>query len=151
TVAALALEQAAATNPQDNVVGQLTLLDSPEDNQADISDLNPVDDDGANFDWFYLSQLKIARTLVQSGTTTIGQNIVEGVNTTNLSVGMGVAGSGIPSDTTIVSIGAGQVTLSASATASGSTAITFSPPPGAIFVDSYVSYFGAPFNNFVVN
>ena len=71
---------------------------------------------------------------------------------TRLVKGMGVIGTGIPNGTTILSVdSAEQITLSAAATAAGSPSITFTPPPGSIFVDSYVSYFGAPFNNFVVN
>ncbi len=153
TVAALALQQAAATDPADNVVGQLTLLDSPEDDNADVDSLNPVDLDAANFDWFYLSQLSIARTMVLAGNTTMNQTAVAGLNTTNLVTGMGASGAGIPTGTTVASIDPsdGQVTLSAPATATGSTSITFTPPPRAIFVDSYVSYFGSSYNNFVVN
>ena len=41
--------------------------------------------------------------------------------------------------------------LSAQATGSGATNLTFTPAPGSIFVNSYVSYFGSSYNNFVVN
>lgn len=153
TVAALALQQAAAQDASLDVVRQLTLLDSPEDNDADISDNNPIDIDAANFAWFLLAQLDIARTVVFTGTTTAGQSTVSGLNTTNLVVGMGVSGAGIPTGTTVASIDPNgpQVTLSAPATASGSTSITFTPPPRSLFVDSYVSYYGAAYNNFVVD
>ena len=52
TVAALALQQAAATNPRFDVVRQLTLLDSPESIGTSVVD-------AANFDWFYLAQLNL--------------------------------------------------------------------------------------------
>lgn len=56
TVAAVALQQAALEDPKFNVVGQLTLFDSPENNTAAVS--NPVSyQDTANYDWFYLAQL----------------------------------------------------------------------------------------------
>ena len=67
TVAAVALQQAAAQNPRFNVVGQLTLLDSPENNTKAL--INPVDYDAANFDWFYLAQLNIAPFTTTAGTT----------------------------------------------------------------------------------
>jgi pimeloyl-ACP methyl ester carboxylesterase len=79
TVAALALQQAAAVNPAFNVVGQLTLLDSPEDNGAEFSKvnpLNPINIDAANFDWFYLAQLEIAQPGAPSVTVPAGTNPV---------------------------------------------------------------------------
>jgi pimeloyl-ACP methyl ester carboxylesterase len=79
TVAAVALQQAAAKNTNFNVVGQLTLLDSPEDNGAEFSSvnpLNPINIDAANFDWFYLAQLKIAQPGAPPGAAGDGQNAV---------------------------------------------------------------------------
>jgi hypothetical protein len=155
TVAAVALQQAGAKNPQDNVVGQLTLLDSPEDDNADNPELNPINIDGANFDWFYLSQLNIARTVTLQSTTTLDSTTV-GVpdprQTANLVAGMGVSGDNIPAGTTISQVNSSsQITMSAEATGSGATNLTFTPAPGSIFVNSYVSYFGSSYNNFVVN
>jgi hypothetical protein len=64
-----------------------------------------------------------------SGTVTSGSTTVSVPSTTNLAVGYGVSGSGIPSGTTITQINAdlSQVTLSQSATASGSESLVFSP------------------------
>src|SRR5262249_893946 len=55
TEAALALQQAAKIKPQFNVVGQLTLFDSPENNDASTDDRNPIWIGAANFDWFLLA------------------------------------------------------------------------------------------------
>src|SRR5262249_38215530 len=77
TVAALAMQQAAAVNPKFNVAGQLTLLDSPEDNGATFSSvnpLNPINIDAANFDWFYLAQLKTEAPGATSTSTANAQN-----------------------------------------------------------------------------
>jgi hypothetical protein len=153
TVAALALQQAARQDADLDVLGQLTLLDSPEDDDAILADDNPVDIDAANFAWFELAQMDIARTVAGVGGTTAGSATVSGVDATYLVPGMGVAGAGIPAGTTVVAVaaGAGQVTLSQPATATGRPTITFTPPPGSLFVDSYVSFYGAPYNNFVVD
>lgn len=66
-------------------------------------------------------------TFQQSGTLTNGVNTVSGLtDTSNMFIGMEVEGSNIPAATTIASIvDANNITLSANATASGSTAITF--------------------------
>jgi pimeloyl-ACP methyl ester carboxylesterase len=167
TVAALALQQAALnpSDPQDprpqfDVVGQLTLLDSPEDTGAGhISPLNPINLDAANFDWFYLSQLHTTPAPnALTGTVANGQSTVSGVNTTSLFAGMGVTGPGVPAGTTILKFGQtpGQIILSAPVTIASKT-----PKPitlgfwnwndDAIFVDSYVSYFGSDYDGFVVN
>ena len=64
TVAAVALQKAAESSPKSNVVGQLTLLDSPEDNRYAFPDSskNPIHyQDSANYDWFYLAQLNPAK------------------------------------------------------------------------------------------
>jgi hypothetical protein len=58
---------------------------------------------------------------------------------------MGVAGAGIAPGTTLASVdGPQQIALSAAATADGSSPFTFAPPAGSMFVDNYVSYYGAP-------
>ena len=98
SVAAVALQQAAAINRKFNVLGQLTLLDSPEYGTKDAAE-SPEAIDAANYDWFYLSQLK------------------------------NIAQPGSP----VSLVGSGQNTVS------------------PIFVDSYVSYFGQDYGNFVVN
>ncbi len=152
TVAALALQNAAEASSTRNIVGQLTLLDSPEDNGRYINQLNnPIDIDGANFDWFLLSQLHIARTVALTGTVAANGTTVTLPSTANLVKGMGVAEGANSPFTTIDSIVDSQTfTLSAPATP-GEASFEFSPPPGYIFVDSYVSYYGSSYNNFVVN
>ncbi|MFT3880019.1 MAG: choice-of-anchor Q domain-containing protein [Gemmatales bacterium] len=81
-VAAVALQKAAKDNVQFNVVRQLTLLDSPEDNSQSFPNQagghagysgNPVYfEDTANFNWFNLAQLDMAQFGVQSGTNLTG-------------------------------------------------------------------------------
>jgi hypothetical protein len=89
TVAAVALQQAALHDPQFNVVGKLTLLDSPENNTTAVD--NPVSyQDTANYDWFLLAHL--------NPKAMAGENAVR-----------------------------------------------------SIAVDSYISYFSAPFGGFTVN
>jgi hypothetical protein len=170
TVAALALQQAALNpndpqdpRPQFDVVGQLTLLDSPEDTGAgDLSPLNPINLDAANFDWFYLSQLHVTPPPVARTGTVLsvvnGQTTISLSDTTGLAPQMGVTGPGVPAGTTILSIDptSGQIVLSAPVQ-------TLSGPPApislgfwnwnndSIFVDSYVSYFGSDYAGFVVN
>ena len=163
TEAALALQQAGKINPQFNVVGQLTLFDSPENNNASTNDRNPIWIDAANYDWFLLSQLNIARAVALSATITSGQTSLTFnnpaaplTNSSNLVSGMGVTGNGIMPGTTItVNPTTGQVTLSKPADPAQQTVpndqLTFSPPPNSIFVDSYNSYFGQDLGNFVVN
>jgi hypothetical protein len=89
TVAAVALQEAALHDSQFNVVGKLTLLDSPENNTTAVD--NPVSyQDTANYDWFYLAHLN--------------PKAMEGENAVR-----------------------------------------------SIAVDSYISYFSAPFGGFTVN
>ena len=90
TVAALALQQAAKQDPALNVLGKFTLLDSPEDNDASISDNNPIEIDGANFNWL-TAQMGIARQVTLPGTTAAGSATVTGISTSTLVAGMGVA------------------------------------------------------------
>jgi hypothetical protein len=156
-VAALALQQAAKTDPQDDVVRQVTLLDSPEDNQAEVDFTNPVYLDAANYDWYYLSQLQMPGRRAVTGTIVDSRTItVSGPNTQYLVDGMGVTGPGIAAGTTIsVNAGKTQVTLSiplsGDVTAGSSIDLLFWDWSNhAIFVDSYVSHFGADYNNFTV-
>ena len=159
TEAALALQRAAKINPQFNVLGQLTLFDSPENNRASTNDRNPIHIDAANYDWFLLSQLNIGRPVNTSGSLVPGQSVVTFQQSnsivSSLVVGMGVKGAGITAGTTITGIGPSklQVTLSnpAGSTAASNEPLAFSPPPGTVFVDSYNSYFGSDLGNFVVN
>jgi hypothetical protein len=78
-----------------------------------------------------------------TASTTLNSSVTSGSititvpSTANLAVGYGVSGTGIPSGTTIAQIDAGlsQVTLSQSATASGSESLVFSPtiaPPQVV-------------------
>jgi pimeloyl-ACP methyl ester carboxylesterase len=77
TEAALALQQAAKVNPQFNVVGQLTLFDSPENNNASTNDRNPIWIDAANYDWFLLAQLNnIARPVGTNGSLRMQPNTI---------------------------------------------------------------------------
>ncbi len=162
-MAALTLQHAAATNPQDNVVRQLTLLDSPEDRVSTTDfDKNPVDIDAANFDWFYLAQLNIAAAPIALTGTVVkvvnGQTTVAVPNTTGLALDMGVTGPGVPAGTTIIGFGAmpNQIVLSAV------VAVPSGPPKpidlgfwnwnkDAIFVDNYISHYGTDYSNFMLD
>ena len=153
TVAALALQQAAATKPRFDVVRQLTLLDSPE--SIGTSTIG-----AANFDWWYLAQLKMVDPFVLAGTVESGQPFgqVTGLtDTSGLSKGMGVSGPDIPAGTTITSISnAGTITLSAPiAVGSGSPVNLgfwdWGTAKNNIFVDSYDSAFGEPLNSYSVD
>jgi hypothetical protein len=63
-----------------------------------------------------------------AGTVNSGSATVTVPSTSNLAVGYGVSGTGIPSGTTVTAINSSsQVTLSQSATASGSESLSFSP------------------------
>jgi hypothetical protein len=73
TVAAYALQQAAAVDKKFDVVKQLTLLDSPEG----LTD----DDDAANFNWFYLGQLKISRDPLHNPGTLFVDNYISEFDT----------------------------------------------------------------------
>ena len=54
------------------------------------------------------------------GTTSTGSTTVTGVtDTSQLGVGFSLSGTGIPANTTVTSVGAGQITISNAATASG--------------------------------
>jgi subtilisin-like proprotein convertase family protein len=69
---------------------------------------------------------------VFTGTLTTGSATVTGIsNTTGLTIGQDVTGTGIPSGTTILTINGltATVTLSANATASGSQSLTATVPP----------------------
>ena len=69
--------------------------------------------------------LDVVHTL--NGTTTSGLATVTGINTTTaLKVGQYVIGSGIPANTTIISVdSSSQITLSATATASATVSIKY--------------------------
>jgi pimeloyl-ACP methyl ester carboxylesterase len=155
TVAALALQQAAATKPRFDVVRQLTLLDSPE--STGTSTIG-----AANFDWWYLAQLKMVDPVMRTGTVESGQPFgqVKGLSdTSGLHEGMGVTGPGIPAGTTITNISktkAGTITLSAPiAVGSGSPVNlgfwNWGKEKNNIFVDNYDSEFGEPLNSYSVN
>jgi len=67
----------------------------------------------------------LAYTLVTIGTTTTGSSDITSVaSTTGAQVGMSISGTGIPAGSTITAIGAGTLTISAVATASGIVAIS---------------------------
>jgi hypothetical protein len=159
TEAALALQRAAKVNPQFNVLGQLTLFDSPENNHASTNDRNPIHINAANYDWFLLSQLNIGKPVNTSGSLVPGQRILTLQQSNrmlrSLVVGMSVKGEGIIPGTTITAINTrnGQVLLSnpPGTTAASGEPLAFSPPPNTVFVDSYNSYFGSDLGNFVVN
>ncbi|MFT3883660.1 MAG: choice-of-anchor Q domain-containing protein [Gemmatales bacterium] len=161
TVATLALQQAALKDPKFNVVRQLTLLDSPEDNGLG-ADSNPINIDAANYDWFYLSQLNMPGRRALSGAVTNGSRAVflTGDNIRNIRVGDGVTGPGVPVGTTLTWLGPvvnqkRQALLSAPVrvpTGKATVDLGFWDwRNAAVFVDSYHSYFGSDFSNFVVN
>lgn len=162
TVAALTLQQAAAQNTRFDVVRQLTVLDSPEDNSKSYpgSHANPVFyQDTANFDWFYLAQLDMPSRREVQGMAVDKQREVKisGANTQYIQVGWGVTGPGIPVGTTIESISPShdKIVLSApvhvKAGDSGSIdLLCWDWSNHAIFVDSYISYFGADLSSYDV-
>lgn len=89
---------------------------------------------------FMLTVLAAGRTAILSATTTNGNAVVNlaslGVSPSRaatlaqqIRVGMLVTGTGIPASTTVIAVNSvtGTVTLSANATASGDTALTFQP------------------------
>jgi len=75
--------------------------------------------------------------IVQTLTTTSGSPTILDTATASLAVGDGVSGAGIPAGTVISSIDSGvSITLSANATATGASSITFTPkgsPTGIVF------------------
>jgi hypothetical protein len=90
-----------------------------------------------------------------TGTTTSGSMDITAVgSTTGAVVGMGIAGTGIPSGATITAIGSGTFTISAAATAAGTVAIVVYPSvvytmqyyyrtTGATNVGGNIQYMGA--------
>jgi pimeloyl-ACP methyl ester carboxylesterase len=153
TVAALALQQAAATKPRFGVVRQLTLLDSPES-------IGTTTIGAANFAWWYLAQLKMVDPVMLAGTVESGQpsGQVTGLgDTSGLSKGMGVTGPDIPAGTTITGIPtAGTIVLSAPIAVGSGAPVNlgfwnWGPAKNNIFVDSYDSAFGEPLNSYSVN
>ncbi len=83
----------------------------------------------STFDIFYSDEhalcLGVNQVTVQvNGTTTNGSTTVT-VATSGLTVGATVSGTGIPSGTTIASVGQTTITLSTAATANGTTTLTF--------------------------
>lgn len=70
-----------------------------------------------------------------SGVTTSTSIYVTGIDTSKLSAGLNVSGTGIPALTTIVSVdSATQITLSAAATVTGSPSLTFTGSPDGIAI-----------------
>ena len=139
---------------------QLTLLDSPESDNSDIT--SPVAIDAANYDWFYLSQLNTAQPVAVSGTVKNGQATVTVSSTKGLVAGMGVTGTGVPVGTKINTVetsntesNSGQIVLSnpvndTSVPINSSVTLNFGVwnwSNDAIFVDSYDSYYGTGFSN----
>ena len=83
----------------------------------------------STFDIFYSDEhalcLGVNQVTVQaSATTTSGSKTIT-VATSGLTVGATVSGTGIPSATTIASVGATTITLNNAATANGTTTLTF--------------------------
>lgn len=83
----------------------------------------------------------------QTGTLTASSTAVTSLSdTSGLTVGMVVTGTGIPSGTTIASITSGTaLVLSQNATVSGAESLTFSLASDAIYVDSTVVFEGNAF------
>ena len=70
----------------------------------------------------------INNVLSTTGTTAIGSTDITAVaSTTGATVGMGIAGTGIPSGATITAINSGTVSISAAATAAGTVTIVVYP------------------------
>jgi hypothetical protein len=70
-----------------------------------------------------------------NGTLSTGSTTVSVPSTTGVGVGYQVAGTGIPTGTTVTAIGSSGVTLSQNATASGGESLTFTPviaPPQVV-------------------
>ena len=93
------------------------------------------EDTGNVFHWYYEgSDITTGAGLSLSGRTTNGSPVVTGISTTALLVGGGpglgatVAGTGSPASTYIKVDSSSQITLSNSATAIGSPALTFQNP-----------------------
>jgi flagellin-like hook-associated protein FlgL len=78
--------------------------------------------------------------------TTNGSATVTVANTTGISVGQTVSGSGIPAGTTVVSISGNTVTLSNNATASGIASLAFGTPASAPVLASGTLSFDASGN-----
>lgn len=68
-----------------------------------------------------------SNTLTSTGTLSNGSAVVTGItNTINISPGLAVSGTGIPANTTVLSVdSATQITLSANATATGAQSLTY--------------------------
>lgn len=60
-----------------------------------------------------------------NGTRATGSNVITGINTNNLVVGMNVSGTGLPAST-ISAIGTNQITISGNATSAGTNAVVSS-------------------------
>ena len=83
--------------------------------------------------WWYLTVGTITQTIndrgqitaSRTGTLTSGSAAVAVADITGLAVGMTVVGTGVPSETTILSIGTGTFTMSANATVSGDETLRF--------------------------
>ncbi len=83
--------------------------------------------------WWFLANGTITQTIYdaakgaagRNGTLTSGSAVVTLADTTGLGTGMTVTGTGIPAETTILSLGSGTMTLSANATVSGAQALRF--------------------------
>ena len=87
-----------------------------------------------------------------NGTLSTGSTTVSVPSTTGVGVGYQVAGTGIPTGTTVTAIGSSGVTLSQNATASGGESLTFTPviaPPQVVALISPAG--GVVYSSFILS
>jgi len=133
-VAGLSGGTEVANNAQLQLQGGVTIAGEPLTLQGSGGNLEPSaqtytvgSSTTAGFSGGYTLNFNNAPTLTLTGNTTINSPVITGLSSTaNLAVGMQVTGSGIPAGATIIAIqSATAITLSANATGTASTALTF--------------------------
>lgn len=109
--------------------------------------------------WWYLSNGTITQVsydgsitaAARTGTLTTGSAMISAADLTHIVVGMTVVGTGIPLDSTVVSLGTGTFTISAVATASGDQTLSFAHGSAsnrkALFALLHMGYLGAAFSH----
>jgi hypothetical protein len=76
--------------------------------------------------------------LTTNGSTAAGSNVLNFASTTGVAGGMSVAGTGIPTGATVLSVGSSTVTISAASTSgvAGSTAVYFGDTTGELWMNN---------------
>lgn len=96
-----------------------------------------------------------AASLTQTGTTTLDSTTITSMpNTTNISAGMTISGTGIPYGTTVLSvISSSSISITQKATASGTATFTFYTNPDSIYLNitNPVSYFNEIYEGLTVS